>query len=264
MVEPGTIPDFPGTIHVLMVQQGDTVTGYDREDAPKMYRNRLAFRPKGSYMTFLLFDEQYQYGVLNVEIEPERIELYYMLSLDIGTSLRYMDIWNQQKRYRAKLHAMARTDELTGLYNRTGLVNAMEGITSEGAHRVGILMADLDHLKQINDRFGHREGDIALKRVADILRSVLGSEQIIRRIGGDEFQACFIQPTDEQLQELSQRIRSACDAYNAISNRPYYLEISVGCATGTVQRREEWEALAAKADEALYAAKKNRRAFVVR
>ena len=76
----------------MMVQQGDAVTGYDREDAPKMYRNRLSFRPEGSYMTFLLFDEQYQYGVLNVEIEPDRIDLYYMLSLDIGTSLRYMDI----------------------------------------------------------------------------------------------------------------------------------------------------------------------------
>jgi len=66
------------------------------------------------------------------------------------------------------------------------------------------------------------------------------------------------------LQALSQRIKTACDAYNAHSNRPYYLEISVVCATGTVQRREEWESLAAKADEALYAAKKNRRAFVVR
>ena len=264
MVKPGTLPDFPEALHVMMVQHGDAVTSYDREDAPKMYRNRLSFRPKGSYMTFLLFDEQYQYGVLNVEIEPERIDLYYMLSLDIGTSLRYMDIWNQQKRYRAKLHAIARTDELTGLYNRMGLVSAREGITAEGPRRVGILMADLDHLKQINDRFGHQEGDIALKRVAIILRSVMGSEQIIGRIGGDEFQACFMHPTDEQLQKLIQRIKAACDEYNALSNRPYYLEISVGCATGTVQRREEWEALVAKADEALYAAKKNRRAFVVR
>jgi len=248
----------------MMVQQGDAVTGYDREDAPKMYRNRLSFRPEGSYMTFLLFDEQYQYGVLNVEIEPDRIDLYYMLSLDIGTSLRYMDIWNQQKRYRAKLHVMARTDELTGLYNRSGLMSARERMTAEGPRRVGVLMADLDHLKQINDRFGHQEGDIALKNVADILRSVLGADQIIGRIGGDEFQACFMQPSDEYLQELCQRIKADCDAHNQLSDRPYYLEISVGYATGTVQRREEWEALAVKADEALYAAKKNRRAFVVR
>lgn len=263
-VDPGTIPDFPETIHVLMVQNGDSVTGYDQEDAPVMVRGEATFRPKGNYMTFLLFDEQYQYGSLNVEIEPDRIDLYYMLSLDIGTSLHYMDIWTQQKQYRAKLHAMARTDELTGLYNRAGLVSAKESMTADKPRSVAVLMADLDHLKQINDRFGHQEGDIALRSVADILRRVLGPNQALGRIGGDEFQACFVQPSEALLRARVRQIREACDAYNRTSERPYFLEISMGYAIGAAQSREDWEALAARADEALYEAKKSRRAFVVR
>lgn len=263
-VRSGTIPDFPEKIHVMMRQEGDSVAAYEPENAPMMLRNGESFRPRGSYMTFLLFDEQYQYGVLNVEISPEKIDLYYMLSLEIGTSLRYMDIWAQQKQYRAKLRAMARTDELTGLYNRAGLVSARDSMTADQPRTVAVMMADLDHLKQINDRFGHQEGDIALRSVADILRRVLGPDHAIGRIGGDEFQACFVRASEKTLQKWVGRIKEACNAYNETSERPYFLEISVGYATGTVQSREEWEALAARADEALYEAKKQRRDFVIR
>ncbi len=265
-VEPGTIPEFPEKTYVCMRQVGDQVEGRDWAEAPVMRQGDHAtdFRPDGSFMTFLLFDEEYQYGVLNVEIEPEKIDFYYMLSLDIGSSLRYMDIWDKQKKYRAELQAMARTDELTGLYNRAGLVSARESMTAERARPAAVIMADLDHLKQINDRFGHHEGDIALRSVADILRQVLGAGKVIGRIGGDEFQACFVQPSEKKLQEWIRRVKARCDAYNETSERPYFLEISLGYAMGTVQTREEWEALAGRADEALYEAKKSRRDFVIR
>lgn len=154
-VKPGTIPDFPERIHVCMRQEGKHVEGYSWDEAPVMLRKsgNPAFRFPGNVMTFLLFDEEYQYGVLNVEIEPEKIDFYYMLSLDIGTSLRYMDIWTRQKQYRAQLQAMARTDELTGLYNRAGLISARERLTADRQRPVTVIMADLDHLKQINDHF---------------------------------------------------------------------------------------------------------------
>lgn len=267
-VKPGTVPEFPEKIHMCMCQEGQSVTGYDFSEAPVLYRKQLAekssFTPRRSYMTFLLFYEGYQYGVLNAEIDPEKIDFYYMLSLDIGTSLRYMAIRAQQKQYRAQLQAMARTDELTGLYNRAGLISARESMTAGRARTVAVIMADLDHLKQINDRFGHHEGDIALRSVADILRRVLGAGQVIGRIGGDEFQACFVQPQEPFIQEQLRGIRDACDEYNRTSERPYFLEISVGYAIGTVQSREDWEALAARADEGLYEAKKTRRDFVLR
>lgn len=267
-VSPGTIPEFPETIRVCMRQEGQSFAGYDRAEAPVLYRrppeDAQVLRPRGNYMTFLLFHGEYQYGVLNAEIDPEKIDFYYMLSLDIGTSLRYMDIRAQQRRYRAQLQAMARTDELTGLYNRAGLVSARESMTADRPREVAVMMADLDHLKQINDRFGHHEGDIALRSVADILRRVLGADKVIGRIGGDEFQACFAQPSEATLKKLVRRIKAKCDDYNAHSERPYFLEISVGFAIGTAQSREDWEALAARADGELYEAKKSRRDFVLR
>lgn len=265
-VEQGTIPEFPEKIQVCMTQVGRKVQSYNWHDAPVMVRNdrHNDFRPKGNFMTFLLFDEEYQYGVLNVEIEPDKIDFYYMLSLDVGTSLRYMDIWARQKKYRAELQAMARTDELTGLYNRAGLVSARESMTAEQARPAAVIMADLDHLKQINDRFGHAEGDIALRSVADILRKVLGAGQVIGRIGGDEFQVCYVYPSEEKIQEKIRRIKARCDLYNEQSERPYFLEISLGYAIGEAQTREDWEALATRADAALYEAKKERRDFVIR
>ena len=265
-VKPGTIPKFPKTLRVCMRQRGQKVEGYEWSEAPMLGKGQSdpgTILP-GSFMTFLLFDEAYQYGVLNVEIEPEKIEFYYMLSLDIGTSLRYMDIRKKQKLYRIQLQAMARTDELTGLYNRAGLVSAWASMTPRKARPVAVMMADLDHLKQINDTFGHGEGDIALRSVADILRQVLGADQVIGRIGGDEFQACFFEVPEETLQEKANEIKQRCDAYNERSERPYFLEISVGYAVGPARTRKDWEALAARADEALYEAKKLRRDFVIR
>ena len=266
-VRPGTIPEFPEKIYMCMRQEGEEYYGYNWDEAPVLCREgcgRSTFTPSGSDMTFLLFDEEYQYGVMTAEIDPEKIDFYYMLSLDIGSSLRYMDIWAQQRQYRAELQAMARTDELTGLYNRAGLVSARESLTAEKARPVSVIMADLDHLKQINDTFGHQEGDRALRAVADILRKVLGAHRIIARVGGDEFQVCLTQTNEETLNSLVRRVKQRCDAFNERSELPYFLEISLGFATGTVQSREEWEALAAEADKALYEAKKSRRDFVIR
>ncbi len=265
-VKPGTIPEFPEELHLCMRQQGTKVEGWDRGEGPALRRGqrRQEALHDGSVMTFLLFDEKYQYGVLNVEIEPEKIDFYYMLSLDIGTGLRYMDVWSKQNRYRAQLQAMARIDELTGLYNRAGLVSARASLTASGRCQAAVIMADLDHLKQINDRFGHREGDIALRSVADILRRVLGPDQVIGRIGGDEFMACFSRLSEAEIADCVRRIKHQCDLYNENSERPYFLEISAGYAMGEARDRKDWEALAVRADAALYEAKKLRREFVIR
>ncbi len=276
-VRQGTIPEFPDRIFVCMKQEGESHEGYDWDEAPLMYKSSSkddleadGFQMQGSFMTFLLFDGKYQYGVLNAAIEPDKIDFYYMLSLEIGTNLRYMELWAQQKMYRAELQAMARTDSLTGLNNRAGVIQAREDMVGRTSKMAGVVMADLDHLKQINDQFGHHEGDYALKAVSEILREVFTDEQadeksrVLGRIGGDEFIFCSVDMSEKTLREHTARIREACARLNEKSGKPYYVEISTGIATGKVRSMEDWEALANRADEQLYEAKKNRREFVIR
>ena len=270
----GTIPDFPERLFICMRQKRKTSEGFDWDEAPVMYRSmhngNAEFLAEGNYMSFLLFDEEYQYGILNAEIEPEKIDFYYMLSLDIGTNLRYMDLWTQQKQYRAELQAMARTDALTGLQNRAGVIQARESMVSRRTRMAGVMLLDLDHLKQINDCFGHQEGDSALCAVAEILRQAFeedrpeGVEGVIGRIGGDEFIFCCVEVPREKLKERIDRIHELCDRYNENSGKPYYVEISAGVAIGKARNMEDWAALSSKADERLYEAKKARRDFVIR
>ena len=281
-VRRGTIPDFPEKIYLCMRQTGNYAEGYDWDEAPVLYKDRpredAEFQSRVSYMTFLLFDEKYQYGVLNVQIEPDKIDFCYMLSLDIGTSLRYMDLWAQQKQYRAELQAMASTDALTGLLNRAGVIRVRERMTGKTSRLAGVIMADLDHLKQINDTFGHNAGDIALTTAAEILKKSLGGKQdaeegksrpdekdwVLGRVGGDEYMACFVNVTKEELEERIRRMHGLCDEYNQDSGQPFFVEISAGVAMGRVRNMEDWSLLTTKADEQLYEAKKGRREFVIR
>ena len=273
-VKEGTIPDFPQRIFVCMRQTGSEYEGYDWDEAPVMNldfgTDKGEFRAEGGFMTFLLFDERYQYGVLNAQIEPDKIDFYYMLSLDIGTNLRYMELWAKQNQYRAELQAMTRTDTLTGLNNRAGVIQARESMVGRRRRMAGVIMADLDHLKQINDTFGHHEGDAALRAVAKILRSVneadpeTAKKQVVGRIGGDEFILCSVEVPLEDLEEQVRQIRALCDAFNENSGKPYFVEISAGIAVDRVRTLEEWEELAARADQDLYEAKETRREFVIR
>lgn len=76
--------------------------------------------------------------------------------------------------------------------NRRGLMEkAVQMNRKNDGKEMLILFADLDHLKEINDSFGHIEGDFAIKKCAETLKSVVGENGIIGRIGGDEFCACF-------------------------------------------------------------------------
>jgi diguanylate cyclase (GGDEF)-like protein len=213
-----------------------------------------------------------------VQIEPDKIDFCYMLSLDIGTSLRYMDLWAQQKQYRAELQAMASTDALTGLLNRAGVIRVRERMTGKTSRLAGVIMADLDHLKQINDTFGHNAGDIALTTAAEILKKALGGKQdaeegksrpdekdwVLGRVGGDEYMACFVNVTKEELEERIRRMHGLCDEYNQDSGQPFFVEISAGVAMGRVRNMEDWSLLTTKVDEQLYEAKKGRREFVIR
>ena len=122
-----------------------------------------------------------------------------------------------------------------------------------------LLMADMDHLKEINDSFGHLEGDNAIIETSRILREALGKNNPLGRQGGDEFVGIMTIQDDSDTEMLIELIRRKCDEYNLHSDKPYLVEISVGCTAFDSKEFGRFETIWRKADLSLYKAKEKRR-----
>ena len=257
------------TVRLFLVQEGADIKAYGRDDAPILTSgdetavNEMV--QPGFYITFLLYYEKYQYGTMHVEIEPSRIDFFYVLSLELGTSFRHLQMAVERERYRAELQALARHDNLTGLYNRLGMAGNAAGFVEINKERILVaMMADLDHLKQINDTFGHSAGDTAICQSAHILRKAVGKLAPLGRTGGDEYMAIFAVNSEKDIEKTERRIHDACDKYNAKSDNPFYVEISVGFHTFRAADFKDLSSVMEPADRNLYEAKKNRRQSVIK
>ncbi len=266
----GEVLESASSIAVVMWQEGDVYRAFDKDSCPRLCEDKRLPQEERTlsgdiYMTFLLFYEDCLYGTMSVEIEPQAIDFYYSISLEIGSSIRCLYLSLEQQRYRAELQAIARHDDLTGVFNRSGFESAAAGFVSmHEKEKLGLVMADLDHLKEINDTFGHLEGDSAILETARILREVIGKNSPLGRLGGDEFVALMPVRCSEDIETAEELIRQKCRLYNRNSDKPYLVEISVGCTMFESSEFEQYEALQRKADLRLYAAKERRRASAVR
>jgi diguanylate cyclase (GGDEF)-like protein/PAS domain S-box-containing protein len=168
----------------------------------------------------------------------------------------------ERKRAESALQSLSLVDELTSLYNRRGFLAVAEQNVAEirlNEKIPAIVYADLDGLKEINDSFGHHEGDRALARAAQILKDSFRSSDIVARIGGDEFVVLAALAQDESAESLSQRLQENFDTNNASKVRPYNLALSVGIAHFDDQHNHSIEDLMAQADRAMYEDKRCKR-----
>ena len=147
-----------------------------------------------------------------------------------------------------RLETMLHEDPLTGLFNRRYVLTRLQGLIS-GARRHGrplsVAMIDVDHFKQINDRFGHDAGDAALVELTGALRDRLRAEDELGRLGGEEFLALLPDTPAEAAASVAEDLRAAVEDLTAT--------VSVGWATW--DGHEDADALIKRADVALYQAK---------
>ena len=122
-------------------------------------------------------------------------------------------------------------------------------------------MADLDHLKEINDCFGHMEGDFAIRHCADLLRETLGENGIVGRIGGDEF-CCMLPGGMDVAEKTCEKLREAGVLFNRTSEKAYYVELSLGYTTLICDESLVLSEILKEADKKLYEEKKKRRSSV--
>ena len=164
-----------------------------------------------------------------------------------------------------RLYELSTTDPLTGLRNRRSLHERLDGDLAHAARYgtpLSLLVLDLDDLKDVNDRFGHRAGDAALRRVAEAIRTGSRAVDIGARWGGDEFILLAPSTAGPEALRLAERIRTLAAAESL--SGPRRVSLSVGVATYDPARGPaDADALIRAADDALYRAKSEGRDRVV-
>ena len=113
-----------------------------------------------------------------------------------------------------KLKYLNAHDALTGLYNRRFFIDEMERLERGRNFPISIAMADVDRLKDINDHYGHTAGDALLKRVAQMLTVAFRAEDVVARIGGDEFAVLLPATSSVEAEETLKRMRQAIEQEN--------------------------------------------------
>lgn len=176
--------------------------------------------------------------------------------MGIQRSIRYAI---ERHRMRRELRDMSLRDELTGLYNRRGFLElAQHQLKVAGRFEKGlfILFADLDNMKQINDSFGHAEGDCALVETARILTDTFRDSDIIGRIGGDEFAVLAVETAHAGADILKARVELKIEECRVRPGNKFHLSISVGIAHYDPETPASVDELLERADALMYEEKR--------
>ena len=161
-----------------------------------------------------------------------------------------------------KLKLVSMTDDMTGLYNRRGFRLLAEKLLLQAErnnNRLLLLYCDLDNLKVINDRFGHREGDQVIMDFVDILKNTFRKADIIARLGGDEFTVLVTGVKNlwsEQV--IIKNLKEKISGHNEQERRSHPLEVSIGASYFNPVHPCTIDEFINRADNAMYKEKKKK------
>lgn len=157
---------------------------------------------------------------------------------------------------------MSITDTLTKLLNRRGFEDGAFKIINcinKEAEDICIMSIDLDGLKQINDRYGHAEGDYAIRAVGQAVMSMTGENGIAARIGGDEFMVMRPVSRTDKRRNYAAFFQDKINEVSKHAQKPYTISASIGIEFGNADNYKQLENIIRKSDEKLYAAKRHLR-----
>ncbi len=162
---------------------------------------------------------------------------------------------SEQYHVEEKLRYLGSHDTLTGLYNRAFFEERLASLTDSAQYPISIVVADIDAMKWTNDQYGHVAGDALLTMTADILTEAFRQQDIVARIGGDEFAVLLLHTPTEAAAQVVERVRARLLAHNATAVPA--LSLSLGCATA--QTPAALHATLLQADREMYKEKFARR-----
>jgi len=183
----------------------------------------------------------------------------YLLGFAVILIIISLAAFALQRRHTKKIVALSIRDSLSGLYNRRytfQLLNKLLKSLSDNKNNLSIIILDVDNFKQINDQYGHPFGDQVIRMIAEICQSTLRADDVMGRIGGEEF-LCVLPRTDsESCKQIAQRMSYQISKYSFCDEhkKPFNVTISTGI-TSTSSKNISTDALFLQADKALYHSK---------
>jgi len=204
------------------------------------------------------------YGILDVSafLFPQYIERYLNLAVEVskvcGLVLHDHEQYVKVLESERKLKYLSQHDPLTGLYNRTYLNQLLEN-DLQSKSRPLVFMFDIDCLKQVNDNYGHSEGDKLIFNFARILKESFREDDLLIRIGGDEFTAILPFTGPEEVKAIVKRIEDNLKNYNRKPKAPH-LKLSVSMGYAVLEKeKDSLEDVLQRADAAMYENKRSKK-----
>ena len=205
------------------------------------------------------YEEAINIGASDFVIKPVRLE---ELLLRLKRVLKERELTNERIRMMEKLQKLAITDGLTRLYNSRSFYSQLElevDRFNRYQHPLTLLLLDIDHFKDYNDKYGHLEGDKVLVRFSQIIRTCLRTNDSAYRYGGEEFTVILPETAGEEARTVAQRIRAALEAepFSPEDGEEVTVTISIGLTE--YHAKEELSTFIQRADQAMYRSKRSGR-----
>jgi diguanylate cyclase (GGDEF)-like protein len=272
--------DMPDRLLLASYLSGGDSGAYPRSKMPVFDRERPLctlpkMKPGARLISFSIFSGDTQYGIFLCDADKEKIPLLHVAGLQLGILINFLNLKSRERlvgrelshirRRNEILNILSEYDPMCNVYNRRGFIEQAMRLNRENdGKRAFIMFIDIDHLKEINDTFGHAAGDDAILAVCDILKKTVRAGDLIARIGGDEFVGLFIAEKPDCQTAFRARLKDAFTEFNFSSGRPYYVEVSTGitdflCCEQVVISRILYEA-----DRFLYEDKEHKRASALK
>jgi diguanylate cyclase (GGDEF)-like protein/PAS domain S-box-containing protein len=241
-------------------------SGYEKEDiktikewAKKAYKDEDYKKIlKDIEQLYELEDNLYE-GEYKVQKKNGDIRIWDFYSSNIGSMkddqpaiLSIANDITEQKNLEKELRVLSYKDELTDLYNRRFYEEEIKRLNTKRNYPITLLLGDVNHLKETNDNYGHIEGDHLLKTVAESLKEACREDDIIARVGGDEFIIILPKTNEEQAKSILDRI------YKQLSTKEIKgakVSVSFGQSTLSEEQANVEEAFI-KAEDNMYIKKK--------
>lgn len=226
-------------------EQQANVLRFQFDSARQLERNQQLAAEKNlaeRQVETLKLAQRWQYAAITLSVSLMVILISFAISL---------------KKRNRRLHRLAMTDELTGIANRRQIMMRAEQERVKALDTqlpLSMLIIDLDHFKQVNDKYGHDAGDVVLQQVCMAVSNMLREEDHFGRTGGEEFLVVLPNTDAEQAMSIAERIRRVVAS---VDLTPFNLALNVSCSLGVTQTKppELLNATLSRADDALYSAK---------